>query len=257
MTFIIDETFKQSFSDQNNLFDQLMSVEGEVFRQHKNRCTLRFEQAGKFYFIKKHKQVGWREIFKNLFQFRLPVIDASNEYWANKKLRDLGLPTVDVVALAARGWNPATRQSLLVTRELTGCDSLEDLAKTWQPRFAEKQKLIKKIANVTKIMHEAGINHRDYYLCHLWWDRQRDVIYVMDLHRAQIRKNVPLRWLIKDLSGLYFSSMDAGLTKRDIYRFLKIYFGQPLKTIFSAHKPMLECAQERALRLYEKDKHGD
>ncbi|USE76561.1 lipopolysaccharide core heptose(I) kinase RfaP, partial [Escherichia coli] len=32
-------------------------------------------------------------------------------------------------------------------------------------------------------------------------------------------------WRDKDLIGLYFSSMNIGLTQRDIWRFMKVYFG--------------------------------
>ncbi|MAZ77230.1 MAG: lipopolysaccharide core heptose(I) kinase RfaP [Legionellaceae bacterium] len=254
MTLIVDETFKKHFTSQDTMFDQLMNISGEVFRQHKNRCTLRFELSGEFYFIKKHRAVGWREILKNLIQARLPVIDASNEYKANKQLQTLGLPTIDIVALAVRGWNPANRESFLVSKELTGCVSLEDLSKTWHPTFVEKTKLIKKVAETTKIMHQAGINHRDYYLCHLWWRRDTDQLYIMDLHRAQQRKKVPARWLIKDLSGLYFSSMNANLTRRDIYRFLRFYFDKPLREIMKEERNLLQLAKRRAMKLYQKEK---
>lgn len=253
MIFIIDEQFKKNFTDQEHLFDQLMQVDGKVFRHHKNRCTLRFEQAGQAYFIKKHRATGWREIFKNLFQGRLPVVGAKNEYVANQQLKKIGLPTIDIVAFAERGFNPASKRSFLVSKELTGCDSLEDLVGTWSSRFSEKKQLIKEVARVTRLMHEHGINHRDYYLCHLWWRREVSQLYVMDLHRAQIRKKVPVRWLIKDLAGLYFSSMDAKLTVRDIYQFLKIYFNEPLGDIFKKRSRLLKAVSNRALKLYHKE----
>ncbi|MST95429.1 MAG: hypothetical protein EXS33_09230 [Pedosphaera sp.] len=40
-------------------------------------------------------------------------------------------------------------------------------------------------------------------------------LFVIDLHRAQLRDRVPARWLVKDLGGLLFSALDCGLTRRD------------------------------------------
>lgn len=86
-------------------------------------------------------------------------------------------------------------------------------------------------------MHQGGINHRDCYICHFLLhlpfegDEESLKISVIDLHRAQIRNSVPRRWRDKDLIGLYFSSLNIGLTKRDVFRFLKIYFALPLRDI--------------------------
>ena len=70
-------------------------------------------------------------------------------------------------------------------------------------------------------------------------------ISVIDLHRAQIRAKVPRRWRDKDLIGLYFSSMNIGLTQRDIWRFMKVYFGMPLRKILSLEQNLLNMAALR------------
>jgi hypothetical protein len=46
------------------------------------------------------------------------------------------------------------------------------------------------------------------------------IIPLIDLHRAQLRKKTPRRWVVKDVAGLYFSVMDIGLTQRDLFRFV-------------------------------------
>ena len=81
-------------------------------------------------------------------------------------------------------------------------------------------------------MHANGINHRDFYICHFLLDVSADVyrqspqalrLSLIDLHRVQLRKRTPSRWVVKDIGGLYFSSMRIGLTRRDLYRFMKVY----------------------------------
>ncbi|MGK3446169.1 hypothetical protein ACSLO8_31100, partial [Escherichia coli] len=41
---------------------------------------------------------------------------------------------------------------------------------------------------------------------------------------------------------LYFSSMNIGLTQRDIWRFMKVYFGMPLRKILSFERNLLNMA---------------
>ena len=87
-------------------------------------------------------------------------------------------------------------------------------------------------------MHRAGINHRDFYLCHFLMDEplaldQAPVLHLIDLHRAQIRQNVPRRWLVKDLGGLLFSAFEKGLTSRDLLRFMRLYSDRPLREVLA------------------------
>jgi heptose I phosphotransferase len=248
---IINESFKKLFPPKN-LFDYFMQQKGEVYRKLENRCTSRFEYQGKYYFIKQHFGVGWKEIFKNMIQGRWPILSAKNEWLANQKLQTINIPSIEILAYGERGWNPAKRQSFLVSEELLECQSLEDLCRDWQPSFSYKREMSEKIAVLARTLHAAGLNHRDFYLCHLWWHEKERCLYLMDLHRAQIRKTVPRRWLVKDIAGLYFSSMDIGLTARDVLRFLKIYFQKTLKEILREERQFLLDVEQRSIRLYQK-----
>jgi heptose I phosphotransferase len=147
----------------------------------------------------------------------------------------------------------------LLTEELKDLTSLEDYCRDWQknaPLFSHKKALIAELARVTRVMHQSGINHRDCYICHFLLDTQQATpkLFVIDLHRAQIRKQTPKRWLIKDLAGLYFSSLDIGLTQRDRLRFIKYYTQQPLRTVLQDLKQQKFWmkVKERGDQLYSK-----
>lgn len=107
-------------------------------------------------------------------------------------------------------------------------------------------------------MHASGINHRDCYICHfllhLPFEGNEEMlkISVIDLHRAQIRARVPRRWRDKDLIGLYFSSMNIGLTQRDVWRFMKIYFELPLKAILRQERDLIQQAASKANKIRER-----
>ena len=239
-------------------FDEIMSLEGEVYRDQDNRKTIRFEHEGKSYFIKQHFGVGWKEIFKNLFQFRLPVISARNEWRAIQKLEILNVPTMKLAAFGERYWNPARRQSFVATHALQEVESLEDVCKNWKttpPMFAEKLKLIREVAHIARTIHVNGVNHRDFYLCHFLQGKDK-TLYLIDLHRVQMRAKTPMRWMVKDISGLYFSAMDIGLTGRDILRFLACYFDQPWREVIASKQRFLKRVEKRAICLYVKEQGG-
>jgi len=240
----------------------------DIYRNKEGRKTLRFECRGKPYFLKLHSGVGWSEILKNLLQLRLPVLGASNEYRAVEKLRQIGVDTMSVAAYASEGLNPATLRSLIVTDDLVGTISLEDYCADWAqqpPTNRIRLGLIKKLADSASRMHGAGINHRDFYLCHFHLDPQTlngkvlapaDIrCYLIDLHRAQIRSQTPRRWQVKDLAGLYFSAMDAGLSKRDLLRFMYHYCEGGLREALGEQAAIWREVEQRAARLYRKD-HG-
>ncbi|WP_206613592.1 lipopolysaccharide core heptose(I) kinase RfaP [Parahaliea mediterranea] len=234
-----------------------------VYRAREGRRTVRLLLDGRAYFLKYHGGIGWGEICKNLSQLRLPILGAGNEYRAVNLLRALGVDTMTVAAYARAGLNPARQRSLIVTDELTGTVSLEDYCRHWRqqpPPFALRQKLIRKVADSARRMHEAGINHRDFYLCHFHLDpatlHQRSPrCHIIDLHRAQLRDKVPKRWLVKDLAGLYFSAMDIGLTQRDLLRFLRHYLPGGLRQAAGPRRFFWRSVHKSALALYRKD-HG-
>lgn len=236
---------------------------GEEYRRVKSRRTFRFEIDHRGYFAKVHRGVGWREIWKNLLQGKQPVLGAGNEFRAVELLSGLGVDTMTVAAYGERGRNPARRESFLITEELAGMESLEDYCARWRaepPAFRHKRLLLTSLARTARAMHEHGLNHRDCYLCHFLLDlaRWRDGagearLHVIDLHRAQIRRKVPYRYRVKDVAGLYFSSMDACLTGNDCRRFIELYSGKPWRECLRTEGGFWRDVAHTARKLYRKE----
>ena len=230
-----------------SLFEDAMSLQGEIFREVESRRTLKFRSGSRSYFAKLHFGVGWAEIFKNLFQFRLPVLGAENELLAIKKLKDLGIDTLTPVAFVSEGGNPAKVRSCIITKALENTKSLEEMAEQDAINDRLRRKLVIKIAQIARNMHEHGINHRDFYICHFLMEKdsvpdENDVpmLFLIDLHRAQVRSKTPKRWRVKDVSGLLFSGIDAGVTRTDLFRFMKVYSGKTLRKTMTEGKPLGE-----------------
>lgn len=265
MRLIVRSAIIKQWLGNQDPFDKIDSVRGQVVRSMDGRTTQRFEIDGAGFYLKHHRGVGWAEIIKNLLQGRLPILGASNEWLAIERLHQLGIDTMEAVAYGSKGYNPARRNSFLITEELTDIISLEDLVAGWTntpPTARLKWALISKVAQISKLMHGDGINHRDYYICHFLLDISSGLdtvnpdalrLFLIDLHRTQIRSSVPWRWRVKDIGSLYFSILQAGFTRRDIFRYLREYYQQPLRKLLTEQQNFLRAAEKRAIKLYRRD----
>ena len=257
VTFL-DNYLNQLFYKKDT-FNEVQNIEGKVFREYENRITKQFEAQNKKYFIKFHGPVGWREIFKNLFQIKTPVIGAQREYEALNHLSKNHINCPQIKGFGKKGINPANSSSFIITEELYGTLSLEEFfLKNLHKNLSFNQKcnLIKASASIIRKMHSSGLNHRDLYLCHLHVKEDIDFnnikIYLIDLHRAQIRSSVPLRWTIKDLGGFFHSAIQFNFTERDFYRFLMSYFDCSLGDLFGRHQHIIGKILDRAFSMYLK-----
>lgn len=256
-TVILRDELVESWKEKP-VFDLVQHLTGKVAREMPDRQTLRFELNGQVYYRKWHRGVGWAEIVKNLIRLRLPVLGARNEWDALNKMRVLDIPGLTPVAFGEQGKNPATRQSFIVTRELNDAIQLDHFFEQRELQPAIKRALINKVAMIARELHAAGINHRDFYLCHFMLRESSltaDVqdLTLVDLHRAQLRAQVPERWIVKDVGGLLFSSLNLGLSRRDYFRFLIVYFATDLRSILREHSSLLQKIRQRARTTYKRD----
>jgi len=229
-------------------FEELINLPSTVYRDVPGRKTFRFEHEGQAYFAKCHSGIGWREILKNLIQFKLPVISAKTEERAIERANNLGVKTPEVAGFSQQGFNPAKIKSFIITRELRDMPSLEE---TFPTVASERFAVIKNIAKISRNLHQGNMVHRDLYLCHFLRD-EKD-LYLIDLHRAKFIRFRKQRWILNDLAKLYFSCMSMPFNQRDVLRFLKAYYEAPLRNILSERGNELGYISNRAETIYERD----
>ena len=246
----LDEPFKGLWNGKEP-FAEVAALSGEEFRRVKSRRTFRVEIGGKGFFIKHHLGIGWREIFKDLLQFKKPVTGARGEYEAIRHLEQQHVPTMSCAGFGERFFNPAARESFIITRELAGMVSLEDLFAQGSVPHALRREIICRLGRSVGRMHASGLNHRDCYICHFLRSQATGELHVIDLHRAQIRKKVPFRYAVKDVAGIFFSAMDLDLTLRDIVLFYREYKRAGNRDSLRFRKAVLKAAS----KLYFKE-HG-
>lgn len=159
---------------------------------------------------------------------------------AIQKLNAIGIPTTPLVAYGQQGCNPATMQSFVMTEDLGDIISLEELSADW-PTFTDsfKHELMQAVAQLASKLHGAGLCHRDFYLCHFVLKKQdlkvKDLstesvaiknLHLIDLHRMLQNQSSSSNAVMKDIAGLYFSSMQCGLSNTDLAVFKQYYLPQ-------------------------------
>jgi len=242
------------------IVDALSALDGAVLRHTARRRTLRAVIAGNPYFAKAHDGVGWKEIAKNLMVLKRPVLGARDEFEACRRLAERGVAAPTVAAFGEYGTNPARRRSVILCDALEGFVSLEDVGNAWtkgSPPPGFKQRLVKAVGRLTAEMHAAGVNHRDYYACHLLadqgaLDRGDPGLAVIDLHRAQVRVAAPRRWRRRDLAALLYSVSTMPLTSRDRLRFVAAYTGNRPAAELRRRRRFWSSVERRAERLRAK-----
>jgi heptose I phosphotransferase len=247
--------------DEARCVADFFAIDGQVAKHRHGRRTLRFERGGRSFFIKCHDPVGWREIIKELLQGRLAAVGAAREWRAIASLHEINVPTMRAIGYGWERWPAARQRSFLLTEELTGTISLDQIAAgSAGPKLDAdlKRRLIRRMAQLTARLHRHGLIHRDLYLCHFVLQvdtarTDRPKLFVIDLHRLQRRRIAVRRWIVKDLAALYFSSLDLPPSRRDLLRFVRNYAGKPLRRTLVEDQVMWQQILKRGEALYRKE----
>jgi hypothetical protein len=233
----LDPALNATFTKSESVFSAIMDLAGDSKRSIDRRETLRLEIDGQAYFLKKHRGVGWNEIIKNLGSLKRPIVSARTEWVGIQQLEALGISTLSPVGFGERGCNPAEIHSFLMTRELEGMVKLSVIHEQIDQLPAAQTTLIRRsliiaVAKLAKRFHEAGCAHSDFYLCHFMvkdrdWSlfKEGDTLdlHLIDLHRMQLYRSLPLSKQIKEIGALFFSATHLQLTKAEQDLFIENY----------------------------------
>ena len=210
-------------------FDDFMRLEGMVAKSAvRERLTQRLDLEGVTVYVKKHFFPGIRGILKSFLRFRFPL-GALNEWRALLAFHAHNIPTMTPICVGRKPlfWK-IEKESFLLTDDLGDTTRLNDFLKEngavpCRGKVLEtKKRILENLADITRRMHGVGINHRDYYLYHILMDKT-ERLYVIDLHRVNVRDKVGKRWMVKDLAALLFSSLEVPVTHGQRLAFYKRY----------------------------------
>lgn len=199
------------------------------------------------FYIKRFVPASMGERLKNWICLKQGWYDAFHEWRAINTLLDLGLDTMLPAAVAQAGAN-----SCLLTLGITDFVRASDLMSELHIHKDRelRRRIICDTACIMAIMHANGIAHQDFYLVHLLIrPAENHRVYIIDLQRMIMNKQLSIRWRIKDLAQILFSS--AGIvSEHEISLFWDTYlenagrnWGQPHRTAQRAVKKAQKMAQ--------------
>ena len=156
------------------------------------------------------------------------VLTFSREFHNLNRLHACGVPTLDILYFAERKLD-GKRQSILITRALSGYQSLDVCIKNWQqtgwPDKLAWHQFIDRLAGIARLMHQHRIQHNCFFPKHVFLkdiNAQLD-IRLLDLEKAK-HTFCAEQAMLRDLDS--FNRRTLGVTTTDRLRFLLAYYGQ-------------------------------
>jgi len=222
-------------------FDTVMNFEkGELFAAKQSRKVSSFTLADgsggqvKLH-LKRHRQTPLQAL-EGLLKLQRPIVNARREWRMTLRLRCLGIATPVPVAFGERRRWGLERESFTLTLDIPDAARLEDYIRDRFPpdggRSPGQRELarwiISEVARIARTLHGAGFNHQDLYLGHFFVQERAGTrtMFLIDHQRVFERRRLPLRYRIKDVGQLYYSSRKfPQITPGDRMSFFKAYLG--------------------------------
>jgi hypothetical protein len=133
-------------------------------------------------------------------------------------LRRHGIPTADVVA-----WGRHDGRGFIITRDLRGFRAADKLIEQGAPF----ERLLIPTADLAATLHNAGLHHRDLYLCHFLARLDDGEVELRLIDAARVRRlpgpMTRRRWIVKDLAQFQFSMLALPITEAQRQRWLEHY----------------------------------
>jgi heptose I phosphotransferase len=229
-------------------FDRLMNYKGgSAVKKKEIRDVVRIALGGRVFFLKRHR-ILFRERLARFLPYRFAE-DARNEWEKMGALAEAGFLTATPVAYGENGG-----LALTLTEELYEAVRLEDFIPTLAEAGIEgvlrKRQLIRRLAFIVRRFHDAGFNHQDLYLCHIFTRPATGEIFFMDLQRVQKRNPPARRWIRKDLAQFIFSAKGS-FSSTDLVRFGHAYLGR--ERFDKEDKTMIKAIFSKAKRIARHD----
>ncbi|MDD5556503.1 MAG: lipopolysaccharide kinase InaA family protein [bacterium] len=198
---------------------------GEPVREKGDRSIVRLSPPGSPpLYLKRHAPGTVLGALRALLSGARPLAPAVAEWEAIAAARAAGVATMEPIAVGSRARRPALGPSFLVTAAAPGL-RLEGEGRFFRGKFRERRDIIAALADTARRMHAAGLNHRDFYLSHIFLDPAGGGrrIVLIDLQRLQRRARGRNRWVVKDLAALNYSSPAPEVSRTDRLFFLRRY----------------------------------
>jgi hypothetical protein len=177
----------------------------------RQNCTLDANVSG--------KPLRWH--VKRYAATHAAVTPAENDVAGQRLLADHAIPTADLIA-----WGRLDDgRSFVILDDLTGYTAADKLVE----RGLEFDRLLQPSADLAAKLHDAGLHHRDLYLCHFFARLSGEATDLKLIDPARVRRLprfLRRRWIVKDLAQFWYSTTALPVTEPQREAWLSRYAQQ-------------------------------
>jgi len=197
---------------------------------------------------------------KNIWEFFLRRSKAANEFINYQRLKKLGIPTLETVALYEQRSFGRLKFACIITKELPNTMQLDDFYKGVLLNMPKQQahrvfsSLIEQLFQQIRTAHNAGFFHLDLKWRNILIQQHGDSYQPIwiDCPRGIQRRYFNERLKVADLSGLSRKALSF-FSPQQLYRMLRQYLGQGSSKA-EARKLFFDIAKHLGRRLPQEQK---
>ena len=228
--------FREIGIDAEAVFDHPQIVAWRRLDDREN-CTLDATLAN-------GRRVRWH--IKRYPATRRSPTPAEREMTGFKLLQNAKIPAPALV-----GWGKLSDgRSFVITEDLDGYQPADKLL----AGGLSFERLRNPLADLSAQLHNAGLHHRDLYLCHFFVKADEDAIDVKLIDVARVKKLPALltrqRWIVKDLAQFWYSSLSLPITREQREAWIARYME---KRGESGIVPLMRAIEKKVVRIAKHD----
>ncbi|MBN2181345.1 MAG: lipopolysaccharide heptosyltransferase II [Sedimentisphaerales bacterium] len=237
--FFIDPAYKSAFDtlglDSINAvfsFDTAKNLKKKNLARFRSRLQFEIKLSDTSepltLFLKRYDNPPIRIQLKNWLATHGRKSCASVEFEASQRLTEAGINTPKTIAYGTQTAAIFEKRSFVITEKIPDAEALERKLPDFfnGPVTVKNLKLrrsfISQLADFIKKFHETNYRHRDLYLSHIFYN-DNGSFYLIDLARVFKPFVFKLRYQIKDIAQMYYSSPGKVFSRTDRMRFYLHY----------------------------------
>ena len=207
-------------------------------------------------FLKRYVGPPMMTQVRNWFAHGRKALTAMYDYLPCRPLEQAGVGTYQTIAYGGRWQGLFEDRSFVILREIPTAQSLEKKLPDCLTRSplescqAERVTFIHTLADFVRRFHQTGYCHRDLYLCHIFYSADNG-FSLIDLQRAFRPRLWRRRWILKDLTQLYYSSPGDVISRSDRLRFYLRYCQK--ERLMSSDRRFIRQLKRKAWRMADRE----
>lgn len=258
--FFVDQNYEQAFRDSGltNIKFVFALRAGENLAKknlaaYRTRIKFQIGSPAKDVYLKRYENPPLKIQLDKWLCNHGPITCGLFEAGAARLLNACGINTSQVIAFGEKKRLLFENKSFVITEQVPQAASLEQKlpdyfrAQPTKDNLAKRRIFIKKLAKFVKKFHNTGFRHRDLYLCHIFCDDKNNFTLI-DLARAFQPLIFKKKFLVKDITQLYYSAPAEIFSRTARLRFYKSYRGRKKLTVSDKNsiKEVLDKAESMA-----------